>query len=109
MIFLEEAVSSNEFMGMLITALAVLVGLAGAIIAPMLKLNKTLTKLNDHMDDLQKQLEEQQKKQIAVEKELSDHQDYLLLDKKRLDNHEARLHSIDEQPGYIDTSSRDGR
>lgn len=48
---------SNAFMGMLITALVVLIGLAGTltgfIIKPVINLNKNITKLNCTIETLQ--------------------------------------------------------
>ena len=48
---------SNTFMGMLITALVVLIGLAGTltgfIIKPVINLNKNITKLNCTIETLQ--------------------------------------------------------
>lgn len=50
--------NTNEFMGMLITAIASLIGITSVIVAiiirPIINLNKSITKLNDNIDILNK-------------------------------------------------------
>lgn len=53
--------NSNEFMGMLIIAIIALIGLGTAIITPILKLNKNITELNVNIKNLNARAEEDRK------------------------------------------------
>lgn len=90
---------SNTFIGLFITSLAVIVGLAISIITPILKLNKTLTKLNISVDNLNAKLEKDEREIQLMHEKLDKHDEYLLIDKKRLDNHEVRLEKLDGNVG----------
>lgn len=108
LIMILTEISDNSLMGWLIGALATLVGLAVAIVTPILKLNKTITKLDMSVQHLSDQLSRDEKKIEDIEKIIEKHSDYLLIDKKRLDNHESRLETIDHKIGYDDRTNRDG-
>lgn len=97
------------FMGALIASLSVLIGLAVAIITPILKLNKNITKLNDSvdtlntaLDDTKKALADEQAKRELLEQKITQHGEWLAVDKVRLDNHEIRIGKVEskekEQP-----------
>ena len=90
------------FMGALIASLSVLVGLAAAIITPIIRLNKNITKLNDSVDVLNKALDDtkkalsvEQEKREMLEKKLTEHGEWLAVDKVRLDNHEVRISKVE--------------
>ena len=90
---------SNTFIGLFITSLAVIVGLAISIITPILKLNKTITKLNISVENLNAKLEKDEREIQLMHEKLEKHDEYLLIDKKRLDNHEVRLGKLDGNVG----------
>lgn len=99
-------ISSNELLGWLIGALVVLVGLAVSIITPIIKLNKTITKLDISVSNLAKSLERDESRIEQIEKTMQMHNEYLLIDKKRLDNHEERLKDLDRKTGIFDDDDR---
>lgn len=98
--------NTNEMLGWLIGALTTLVGLAVAIMTPIIKLNRSITKLDVSVDNLANQLKRDETQLNKLQDEVAKHGDYLLIDKKRLDNHEMRLSELDKKHGYIDDDDR---
>lgn len=96
----------NEISWVVVTVIIALIGLIIAILTPLLKLNSSITKLNASIDTLN---QENSKRMIELEKmssKMNEHDKYLLVDKQRLDNHEARLYNLDKQQGLKDVSDR---
>lgn len=92
---------NTVFMGLLIGALAIIIPLFISCVTPIIKLNKTIQKLDDSIDKLNIESSRRDEKLTQLELNIAQHSQYLLMDKCRLDNHESRLHNIDHQEGYI--------
>ena len=92
---------NTVFMGLLIGALAIIIPLFISCVTPIIKLNKTIQKLDDSIDKLNIESSKRDEKLTQLELNIAQHSQYLLMDKCRLDNQESRLHNIDHQEGYI--------
>lgn len=97
---------SNLVIGLVVSALVVLVGLFISLATPLIKLNKTIQKLNDQIDNIEKHLSERDGQIRFLHNEVNDHARWLQTDKLRLDNHEARLEALDHKVGYKDDEKR---
>lgn len=97
----------NLILGLVISALVVLVGLFISLATPLIKLNKTIQKLNDTIDTIQKEAEERANQLKLLHNEVDKHAQWLRTDKLRLDNQSARLKALDGQTGFIDTGQRE--
>lgn len=98
---------NNTVVGLVISALVVLVGLFISLATPLLKLNKTITKLDISVDNLYQQIKKNEAKVNELEIVLKQHQNWLQTDKQRLDNHEERIKNLDHQVGYVDKKTRE--
>lgn len=97
---------SNLVIGLVVSALVVLVGLFISLATPLIKLNKTIQKLNDSIDRLEDNAKVRDIQLQKLHNEIDKHDKYLLIDKKRIDNHEERLNKLDNQIGIIDKEIR---
>ena len=97
---------SNLVIGLVVSALVVLVGLFISLATPLIKLNKTIQKLNDSIDRLEDNAKVRDIQLQKLHNEIDKHDKYLLIDKKRIDNHEERLNKLDNQIGIIDKEVR---
>lgn len=97
---------SNLVIGLVVSALVVLVGLFASLATPLIKLNKTIQKLNDQIDHMQEHLSERDGQIRLLHNEVDDHSRWLQTDKLRLDNHEARLEALDHKVGFRDNEKR---
>ena len=97
---------SNLIIGLVVSALVVLVGLFISLATPLIKLNKTIQRLNDQIDHIQEHLSERDGQIRLLHNEVDDHSRWLQTDKLRLDNHEARLEALDHKVGYKDDEKR---
>ena len=99
-------IDSNLVIGLVVSALVVLVGLFISLATPLIKLNKTIQRLSDQIDNIQEHLSERDKQIKLLHNEVDDHSRWLQTDKLRLDNHEARLEALDHKVGYKDDEKR---
>lgn len=99
--------SDTTFMGLFIGALATIIPLFVACVTPIIKLNKSIQKLNDSIDALNNADSKKQELLTSIDNRLNRHQSYLVVDKKRLDNMSRRLHKIDNEEGFIDNENRE--
>lgn len=97
---------SNLVIGLVVSALVVLVGLFASLATPLIKLNKTIQRLNDQIDHMQEHLSERDGQIRLLHNEVDDHARWLQTDKLRLDNHEARLKALDHKVGFRDNEKR---
>ena len=97
---------SNLVIGLVVSALVVLVGLFISLATPLIKLNKTIQKLNDSIDRLEDNAKVRDIQLQKLHNEIDKHDKYLLIDKKRIDNHEERLNKLDNQIGITDKEVR---
>ena len=97
---------SSLVIGLVVSALVVLVGLFASLATPLIKLNKTIQKLNDQIDNIETHLSERDGQIRLLHNEVDDHSRWLRTDKLRLDNHEARLEALDKKVGYKDDEKR---
>lgn len=97
----------NTFIGLFIGALAILVPLFIACVTPLIKLNKSIQKLNDAIDILNESDSRKNKALDDVHEKISIHTQYLIIDKKRLDNLSKRMHKIDNEEGFTDNVNRE--
>lgn len=97
---------TNLVIGLVVSALVVLVGLFASLATPLIKLNKTIQRLNDQIDYMQQHLSERDGQIRLLHNEVDDHARWLQNDKLRLDNHEARLEALDHKVGFRDTEKR---
>ena len=97
---------SSLVIGLVVSALVVLVGLFASLATPLIKLNKTIQKLNDQIDNVETHLSERDGQIRLLHNEVDDHSRWLRTDKLRLDNHEARLEALDKKVGYKDDEKR---
>ena len=86
---------SNQFMGLLIAAIVVLLGIATGIatliIKPIMNLNKSIVKLNDSIDRLN---EDNQNLSVRVRehgKEIDDNREHLIRHDKDIEHLKERL------------------
>lgn len=98
--------TQNEISWIVVLVIIALVGLIITILTPLLKLNSSITKLNVAIDRLNKDNESRAKEILSVSSVVEEHSKYLMIDKQRLDNHEARLHKLDKQEGLKDVIAR---
>ena len=74
--------NTNEFMGMLITAIAALLGIVSVIVAicvkPIINLNKSITKLNDNIDVLNNSYSNLNARVTKHGEEIDDHEKRIL-------------------------------
>lgn len=98
--------NENEFLGVLIGLLAVIVPLFIACVTPIIKLNKSIQKLNDSIDNLNKSDSKKEAVLDNVMKTLNNHSECLIIDKKRLDNLSRRIKKLDNEEGFIDDKNR---
>ena len=99
----------NTFMGLFIVALVILVPLFIACVTPLIKLNKSIQKLNDAIDILNESDSRKNKALDDVHEKIAIHTQYLIVDKKRLDNLSKRMHKIDNEEGFTDNVNREWR
>lgn len=97
---------SNLVLGLVVSALVVLVGLFASLATPLIKLNKTIQRLNDQIDKIQEHIDERDGQIKLLHNEVDNHARWLQTDKMRLDNHEARLTVLDKKIGYKDDENR---
>lgn len=97
----------NTFIGLFVGALVTLVPLFIACVTPLIKLNKSIQKLNDAIDILNESDAKKNQVLEAVHNEISTHSQYLIVDKKRLDNLSKRMHKIDKEEGFTDNTTRE--
>lgn len=87
---------SNTFMGMLIVALVVLIGLAGTltgfIIKPVINLNKNITKLNCTIETLQQN-------DSDTKNDLKELKEDTTKNTNMLQNHEFRINQLENKKG----------
>lgn len=69
-----------------------LVGLVGAIVAPLIRLNSTITKLTLMVDQLVKDMDEQHRRSHDAHTKLWDHQNE---QDEKLVNHEIRITKLE--------------
>lgn len=69
--------TDTEFLGMLVIALCALLGLIGAVVTPLLKLNGTIEKLNGTLTNVLKE-------NVTRDNRISEHG-------KQIDEHETKL------------------
>lgn len=98
----------NEYviLGIVVSALVVLVGLFISLATPLIKLNKTIQKLNDIIDRLELDAKERSEQLRLLHNEVDKHAVWLRTDKQRLDNQGKRLQKLDGQVGYVDNENR---
>lgn len=94
------------FLGLFVGALVTVIPLFIATTTPIVKLNKSIQKLNDSIDYLTKEAMERDSTIAQLGSAVENHSKWLLTDKKRLDNHSRRLHKIDNEEGFTDNSER---
>lgn len=97
---------SNAIVGLVVSALIVLCGLFISLATPLIKLNKTIQKLNDSIDNLNADTKEINIIVSKMKEQLIQHNRWLLMDKKRLDNQGDRLHKLDGEIGFRDNEQR---
>lgn len=97
----------NTFIGLFIGALVILVPLFIACVTPLIKLNKSIQKLNDAIDILNESDAKKNQALDVVHDKISTHAQYLVVDKKRLDNLSRRMHKLDNEEGFIDNTNRE--
>ena len=71
-----------------------LVGLVGAIVAPLIRLNSTITKLTLMVDQLVKDMDEQHRRSHDAHTKLWDHQNE---QDEKLVNHEIRITKLENR------------
>jgi len=96
----------NLVIGFVVSALVVLVGLFASLATPLIKLNRTIQRLNDIIDTIQKDADKTTQQLITLCNEVNKHSKWLQTDKQRLDNQGARLQKLDGQVGYVDNEKR---
>lgn len=96
----------NSFIALLIGALAVILPLFITCVTPIIKLNRSIQKLNDSIDRLNESDNKKTATLESISNKLNSHNEYLCVDKKRLDNLSRRLHKIDNEEGFIDNTER---
>ena len=89
-------------MGLIIGALATLIPLFIAVVTPVIRLNKTIQKLNYSIDRLNESDTHNKVLLDKIDLKLEKHDKYLLIDKQRLDNISKRLKRLDDQEGFND-------
>lgn len=99
----------STFMALLIGTLAVIVPLFIACVTPIIKLNRSIQKLNDSIDRLNESDSKKTATLESISNKINSHNEYLCIDKKRLDNLSRRMHKIDNEEGFIDTTDRNDR
>lgn len=82
---------SNTVMGIVVACLATLIGLFITLATPIIKLNKTIQKLDDNLTHMKEELKSNSKEIEELEDKVHEHSQFLTADKLRLDNHEERL------------------
>lgn len=97
---------SNLVIGLVVSALVVLAGLFVSLATPLIKLNKTIQRLNDTIDSIQKEADERAEQLRLLHNEVDKHGRWLQIDKQRLDNQGTRLARLDGQVGYVDNEKR---
>lgn len=96
----------NTFIGLFVGALVILVPLFIACVTPLIKLNKSIQKLNDAIDILNESDSRKNEVLDEVNDKISAHSECLIIDKKRLDNLSKRMHKIDNEEGFTDDTNR---
>lgn len=71
-----------------------LLAFVSAVTVPLLKLNKTMTRLDINVENLNSIVEKNEKKSKENHTRLWEHNE---LQDKRLDDHEKRLHDLDKK------------
>lgn len=97
---------SNLIIGLVVSALVILVGLFISLATPLIKLNRTIQKLNDMINAIQKDSEEKAEQFRFLHQEVDKHTKWLQADKLRLDNQGKRLQKLDGEIGYVDNEKR---
>lgn len=98
---------NNLIIGLVVNALVVLSGLFITLATPLIKLNKTIQRLNDNIDKIEENDKERQKQLQLLHNEVDKHTKWLRTDKERLDNQSMRLQKIDGEVGFIDSEKRE--
>lgn len=80
----------------IVGVIVVLLGLIGTVTAPMIRLNTTLTKLNDKFDTLDEKLTDVSDSNHKSHKRLWDHE---TAQDEKLSNHETRIQILEHGPG----------
>lgn len=92
---------NNTFMGLLITAIVVLVGLAGAItsliVIPVIKLNKNITKLDCNIDLLLKENSETKKHFEKNDNEIDLLRNRVIEQEGELKVHDTRIKALEKR------------
>lgn len=76
--------------------IVVLLGLLGTVTAPMIRLNTTLTKLNDKFDTLDTKLTGVSESNHASHRRLWEHEE---MQDSKLHDHETRIQILEHGPG----------
>lgn len=97
---------SSTIIGLIIGALAIIIPLFITCVTPLIKLNNAITKLNDSIKQLNQELDKTEINVDKIKEMLNAHNMWLVMDKKRLDNHEERLTSLDHKIGFNDNEDR---
>lgn len=86
---------SNEFMGLLIGAVVTLLGIAtavvGLIVRPLINLNKSITKLNDSIDVLNKDAGTLAQRVTNHGKEIDANREHLIIHDKEIEHIKEKL------------------
>lgn len=96
----------NLVIGLVITALTVIIGLFVTCATPIVKLNQSIQKLNDSIDRLNDEATKRDVQLTKINASLERHAQWLVIDKKRLDNQSRRLAKLDGEEGFIDNERR---
>lgn len=97
---------NNLVIGLVVSALAVLIGLFISLATPLIKLNNTIQRLNDSIDRLEENATKRDKQLEQLNSIIDKHSMWLTIDKKRLDNQAIRLSKIDGETGFVDKEDR---
>lgn len=87
--------NESEFMGLLIGAIVVLIGLLTAVITPIIKLNTTLTKLEQTIKSINDDKAVQTKRITEHGKEIDKINEETIKQGMIIDNHENRISTLE--------------
>lgn len=80
--------TDSQFLGMLVTGLAALVGLMTAVLVPVVRLSNSITKLNEMLKNIQELGDIRDRRINAHAHQLDDHE-------KTIAEHEVRLQHLE--------------
>ena len=83
-----------------------LIGLVGAIVAPLLRLNGSITKLTITVDQLVKDMDEQHRRSHDAHEKLWDHQNE---QDSKITDHEIRITKLEDKKGATSATRSNGR